>query len=350
MVTMNDIATRAGVSQATVSYVLNGRNDGIRIREETRQRILEMATELGYRRNDLARAMVTGKTFVLGFLTRNPSAEGSSRILVGAHEEANKHGYFVKMLPIAGDEDYKSSIQRCMEQRLAGILVQNLGPDALDYLKTETSRFKMPVVMMDDMPVQNWGSCVTSDDEHGLQTGIKHLVQLGHRRIGFVSAQASTLLAQERERKFRVLMKKANLTVSDNAVIFTDWQDATVIEDGVRKLLSDPSTRPTALMCAGDMIAMVTQRTARAMGINVPRDLSVVGFANFLMSNFADPPLTTIAQPFEEIGRLSVRALLGTGKKNDAPAMMTNPVIVPSDLVVRASTAPPRDEIFISSR
>lgn len=340
MVTMNDIADRAGVSQATVSYVLNGRSDGIRIREETRQRILDMATELGYRRNDLARAMVTGKSFVLGFLTRNPSAEGSSRILVGAHEEANQHGYFVKMLPIAGGADFRTSIQRCMELRLAGILVQNLGQDALDYLQAETSRFKMPVVMMDDVPPQQWGSCVMSDDDGGMQAGLEHLVQLGHRRIGFISAQANSILAVERERKFRVSMKRANLDVCEEHVAFTDWQDTAVIEAGVRSLFGRSSTRPTALMCAGDMIAMVTQRTARALGMDVPRDLSVVGFANFLMSNFADPPLTTVAQPFEEIGRIAVRSLLGTGK-GEAPVDVPSAAIVPSQLIVRASTAPP---------
>ena len=348
MVTMNDIAARVGVSQATVSYVLNERSNGIRIREETRQRIQETAIEMGYRRNDLARAMVTGKNFVFGFLTRNPSAEGSSRIMVGAHEEANSHGYMLNLLPLSNDCDAREVIHRCMEQRLAGILAQNLSSAVLEQLETEATRFNVPVALLDDPPPQKWGTRVVSDDDQGLRDGLDHLMALGHTRIGFISAQAKSALAAGREASFRGAMAARGLTVTDGHIINTDWQETRVIEPRVTALLQSGARRPTALMCAGDTIAMTTQRAARAIGLVLPRDLSVIGFADFLMASYADPPLTTIAQAFEEIGRSAVKQLLvqvaAPKAAGDLPA---NPqggatITLPTRLVIRASTAPPQ--------
>jgi DNA-binding LacI/PurR family transcriptional regulator len=342
MVTMNDIAARVGVSQATVSYVLNARNNGISIRKETRERILETAAEMGYRRNDLARAMVTGKNFVFGFLTRDPSAEGTTRMMVGAQEEAEKHGYLIKLLPILKDADYRLCIERSIEQRLAGMLVQNIGPQMFEYLHAETSRFRIPVAMIDDPPPQNWGTRVISDDEGGLKLAIEHLKQLGHQHIGFVAAQANSPLSVARAELFRDLMRRAEFVLPEEYVIWTDWQEPEVIESCVHEFLTTARPRPTALICAGDMIAMSTLRAARALGIALPRELSVVGFADLRMATFADPPLTTIAQPFEEIGRAAVRALLTGDATCEADEVITRePVAVATRLVIRASTAPP---------
>lgn len=340
-VTMNDIAARVGVSQATVSYVLNDRSTGIKVREETRRRILDVAAEMGYRRNDLARAMVTGKTFVFGFLTRNPSEEGASRIMVGAHEEASRNGYLIKLIHVPYGDDFRPFIERAMEQRPAGVLVQNLSLDALECLHSEVSRFNIPVALMDDPPPADWGARVVSDDAAGARAAVEHLCALGHRRIAFVSAQYASTLSLARAAIFRQEMQRAGLPVTDDDILYTDWRKGDVIEREVGALLTRPGPRPTALLCAGDMIAMVAQRAARLAGMTLPRDLSVVGFADFVMATYADPPLTTVAQPFEEIGRVAVRRLLEfqTGSE---PASGT--FEVPTQLVVRLSTVAPPQE------
>jgi LacI family transcriptional regulator len=342
MVTMNDIAARVGVSQATVSYVLNDRSNGISIRKETRRRILETAAEMGYRRNDLARAMVTGKNFVFGFLTRDPGAEGTARMMVGAQEEADKSGYLIKLLPIPKDADYRVCIERSIELRLAGMLVQNIGPQMFEYLHTETSRFRIPVALMDDPP-QECGTRVLSDDRGGLKMAIEHLQGLGHQRIGFVAAQAASPLSVARTQMFRDLMRQAGLSLPEPFVVWTDWQEPEVIESELHRLLTSAGPRPTALICASDVIAMIAQRTARALGLVLPRELSIIGFANLRMASFADPPLTTIAQPFEEIGRAAVRALLASarGKKEEISTADKEPVTMSTRLVIRSSTAPP---------
>jgi DNA-binding LacI/PurR family transcriptional regulator len=170
---------------------------------------------------------------------------------------------------------------------------------------------------------------------------VEHLYELGHRRIAFISAQYASSLSRVREATFRQEMQRAGLPVSDDTVVHTDWQKRDVIEAKVLELLHRPGPRPTALLCAGDMIAMTAQRAARLCGLSLPRDLSVVGFANFLMATYADPPLTTVAQPFEEIGRLAVRRLLAS---QDGSESVTGTLEVPTQLVVRLSTtAPPQD-------
>lgn len=338
IVTMRDIAARVGVSQATVSYVLNGRKSGVPVREEMRQRILQTAAELGYRRNDLARAMASGKNYVLGFVTRIPGEESSNRIMVGAEEAANEKDYHIKLVPMTGTSDYEPAFARLAEQRLAGVLALNLKADMVECLRQETQQFKIPVVLMDDPPPQDWATCVISDDTDGQRQAITHLLQLGHRRIGYVSAQLNSPLAERRRESFLQLMTENGLPVPEDYVVFTDWKKPDIIERGARALLEPGRPRhtyPTALVCAGDPIAMVTQRTARALGFQVPQDLSIVGFADFLFASYADPPLTTVAQPYEEMGRLAVRCLLGD--ISTVPPAQT--FLVPTQLVVRSSTA-----------
>ena len=286
--------------------------------------------------------MVTGKNFVLGFLTRDPSAEGTTRMMVGAQEEAEKNGYLIKLLPIPKDADYRVCIERSIEQRLAGMLVQNIGPQMFEYLHAETARFHIPVALIDDPPPQDWGTRVISDDEGGLKIALEHLLELGHRHIGFVAAQANSPLSVVRAQLFRDLMRENGLPRSEHSVIWTDWQEPEVTVSRVREFLASEQPRPTALMCAGDMIAMSALRAARSLGISLPDELSIIGFADLRMAAFADPPLTTIAQPFEEIGRAAVRSLLGKTTTDEAPGVVgREPITVPTRLIVRSSTAPP---------
>jgi DNA-binding LacI/PurR family transcriptional regulator len=343
MVTMQDIAERLGVSRATVSYVLNGRDAGvgISIRNDTRQRILATASEMGYRRNDLARAVVSGKNYVLGFFDHHPGFEVSSRVMLGAQEEADKRDYLIKQISFMAGADYRLPVRRCIEQRLAGVLAISFDDAALHHLHEETSRFKMPIVLLDDSPSQPWGVRVLSDSEVGLRDGLQHLYALGHRRIGFVSAQRGSPLSETRVELFRALRAKMALPVDEKHLIWTDWDKAEVIESGICDLLKENANRPTAIMCAGDKIAMIAQRAARSIGLKLPHDLSIVGFSNYIFADYADPPLTTIAQPFEEIGRIATRHLIETIEDPSATSA-TGDIKVPTKFIVRSSTAPPR--------
>ena len=182
-ITMADIAREAGVSRATASYVLNGRATAVHISETTRLRVLEVAKALGYRRNELARAMVTGKNLVLGVLARDPGPEPKARLLAGILEESGAHGYFVKVLHHPQEEDIREVAARCVEQRLAGVIVDRPSHVAIGALHAELQRYRIPMILADDSVWQPGAVTVTSDDVQGCRLAVEHLATLGHRRI-----------------------------------------------------------------------------------------------------------------------------------------------------------------------
>lgn len=340
VIRMRDIAAEAGFSQSTVSYVLNGRAADMRICEETQRRIFEVAADLGYRRNEVARTMVTGRSQTFAFMTQGPSDELAIRIMVGAQEEADEHGYIIKLFPVTPRMNFQTRIDRCMEQRIAGVLAVNITPESLQYLHSETRRFGVPAALIDDAPAEHDAIRIVADNDLGVRQAIEHLEGLGHRHIAFVAANAGSPPSEARRKSFQATMRERSLPLGRHSVIQTNWHDGAIIEKGVLQLMSRPGDAPTALLCAGDKIALVVQRALRKIGCRVPDDISVVGYANFQMSLYADPPLTTVGQPFEEMGRLAVRHIL----ERIGDPEITEPIDLelPTHLVIRESTAPAR--------
>ena len=340
MVKIRDIAAKAGFSQATVSYVLNQRGGDMRIREETQQKILDVASEMGYRRNDVARTMVTGRSMNFAFMTQGPSDELAIRIMIGAQEEADEHSYVIKLFPVTSKMNFQTRIERCMEQRIAGVLAVNITPEALQYLHQETQRFGVPAALLDDAPAVHSAIRIVADNDLGVHQALEHLTALGHRHIAFVSAHDGSPPSEARAQSFIQGMQVLGLPLFPYSVINTNWHNSEIIEAGIHSLMGNSHPeRPTALLCAGDKIALVALRTLRKMGLSVPEDVSVVGFADFKMASYADPPLTTVAQPFEEMGRLAVRLLL----ERIANPKITTPldIALPTELIIRESTAMP---------
>lgn len=340
MVTMDQIAQRAGVSQATVSYVLNQRHRATRISEGTRQRVLSTARELGYRRNALAHAMVTGKNPVIALLAWAPEGEVVARVLGGALDAAEEQQYTIKVLRLHNNQiDYRT-IERCIELRIAGALVMFLGHDTLDHLRHELEHYAVPVAIVDSSFPQTGGIRVVSDDLLGCHQAVEHLVRLGHRRIAFLSGRPGSAATTMRELGFRAAMAAFALPIPPGYLVQGWWEPGT-IRHVTEHLLKHPDGRPTAIVCASDETAMVVLRTARKQGLRVPHDLSVIGYADLTMAALADPPLTSVAQPFAEMGRAAVHHLLRAASKGDDAA--ADPAVnqaLPTRLIVRESTAP----------
>ena len=354
MVTMRDIADKAGVSHATVSFVLNEKQTSVRISEKTRLRVVEAASELGYSRNELARAMVTGRNRVLGLLTQDAGLEHEARILSGALEEAYERDYLVKVLRLPQVSSLASAISSCADWRLGGIIALNFWQDSLDLLHRGTTRHRIPVAVVNDSLPMDWGIRVACDDEGGIRLAFQHLRELGHERIAFFSGPQEALLSQRREKFYRAEMENAGLQVAKSDVAYGGWWGEAPSDQAAAQLLATGSStrktakqptavRPTAVICAGDPLAMVMVRQVRSLGLSVPRDVSVVGFANYVMATLCDPPLTTIAQPFEELGRGVVKHLVeriegghaNNGNWNDSAL----DEVLPAQLIVRSSTA-----------
>lgn len=338
MVTMGQVAARAGVSQATVSLVLGGSADRLKISQQTRERVLDVARELGYRRNLLARAMVTGKSRIIGVVTTVEAGENIIKMLAGAMEAANDHDYLLKVIHLSESGIDDATITRCMEWRLAGAMAVGLMEGSQIRLQEEFRRAQIPLALIDNAPLPEWGVRFISDDADGIRQVVSHLVTLGHRRIAFLGGRSS-VLSDWRESSFRAALADAGLTLPAHWVRNTSWSDQEVMAEGAQAVLRED--RPTAIVCSADSIAMVVLRVARSLGLRLPADLSVTGYSNAALSAYADPSLTTVDQPFQSLGHAAVMHLIHCAE-NENPGIGSRPErLFPTQLLERGSTAPP---------
>lgn len=340
---MNDIAEKAGVSRPTVSVVLSQRGDAIGISSETRQRVLDAAAELGYRRNALASAVGTGKNRMIGFLAIAPQVEFVAQMMVGALDEAERQGFTLKILRMHNDIVDREVVDRCVELRLAGVVAVHVNREpSLFYLHDEMTRHNIPLAILDSSFPHPWGIRVISHDEVGAAEATAHLIGLGHRRIAFVRGLPDSGSSVQREAGFRRAMAQAGLAVHEHDTQSGEW-DAEVTERVTREWLARPSGEvPTAVFCASDSMAMVVIRTARRLGLRLPEDLSVIGYGNLPRTELYDPPLTTVEQPFSLMGIIGVRSLLARAEQRPAGGINA-PLehILETKLVVRESTCSP---------
>lgn len=338
MITMTDIAEKAGVSRATVSLILNDRATTLRISETTRHKVLAVAQENGFRRNELLHSAFSGKNRMLGFLVSQSRKEAVARMLEGALIEAEAQNYTIKVLHLPKGVLKQTVLNRCIELRLAGVMALYLGEDDLERLHKELTTYRIPLACLDSSRAQFWGARVSSDDGQAFGLAVEHLVKLGHRRIAFLSGVPNTPMSDQREAAFRAAMKNHGLEATAIAYGHLTGEGS---EAAVAALLG-AQNKPTALIGITDASTMAALRGARALGLSLPRDLSVVGYGGMSLAEFADPALTTVVQPFQDIGQAAVRRLLArvhseAGSFDDS----LHEEFLPASLVVRASTAPP---------
>ncbi|BCM93668.1 ribose operon repressor [Abditibacteriota bacterium] len=352
MITMTDIATKAGVSRSAVSHVLNDRHgENIRIPDATRQRILETATEMGYRPNELARSVASGKTRMIGYLVSEPNYEPYWNTILGALAEAEELGFTLKVLSVTG-QTLAERVRQCVELRLGGIIVRVIGDKSLIF--KEANGAQIPVVTVDEGVEQPFGSSVVADDAPGCQAAIEHLVQLGHSRIGFISSgfpqfnEGKKDIGSIREELFRSEMQRHGLEVPEGYVtretmaVFGPHagteENMQSARDATLALLEHSYGHPTAIFCWRDETAMCVIRVCRQAGLSVPGDISVVGFSDLSTVRFFDPPLSTVKSPWEELGRTAMRQIAQRIGKEFTPEPTTH--LVGSGFVARKSTGP----------
>ena len=337
MITMTNIAEKAGVSRATVSLILNGRDSALRISENTRRRVLEFAQDNGFRRNELLRSAVSGKNHMIGFLVRSPRAESAARILDGALMASEALGYTIKVLRLGEDKLDQGVINRCIELRLAAVIALYLPLDSLETLHSELAAYRIPLAVLDTHLALDWGVRVDADDAQALALAVEHLKEFGHKNIAFVSGVPGDAMSQQRETAFASAMKKQKLPAGQ---VVHGHLDRQTTLDAAEKLLRGDE-RPTAIIAITDAIGMGVLTAARRLGLDVPRDLSVVGYGGAALSEYSDPPLTTVVQPFEEIGAVAVRRLLErVHSDEDGFDDSAQKSLLRAQLLTRESTAP----------
>jgi LacI family transcriptional regulator, galactose operon repressor len=335
MVTMQDIANKAGFSKGTVSYVLSGKHKKAGINQDTCKKIIGIAEELGYRRNAIAQSMTTGKTNIIGFVGFLDGGYVMD-IITGVNSTAAKSNYLIKLLPIKTDDDAKHAARQCVEQRLAGVICRSLSEKKLDILHRELEPLNIPIVLVDSSFPHDWCSRVVSDDFTGAKLATEHLLDLGHRRIGHVTNSLTHGFTKTRYNGYLTAMKASgNMMTAESVCEIADPEY--MISDLFRQAATGfiNNFKPTAIFCGSDIIAMKLLIIASELGLNIPSDISIVGYAGLNLSVIANPPLTTINQRFDEMGKKAAEILISEMKNKSSKKEVKLPV----EMIVRNSTA-----------
>jgi LacI family repressor for deo operon, udp, cdd, tsx, nupC, and nupG len=332
--TIYDVAKRAGVSPATVSRVLS---QSAVVAEPTRLKVMRAVDTLGYAPNSTAKNLRTARTGKLLITVPDISNPFFSQILQGAEDAAQREGYSV----LFGDtqhepdrEERYASMLKCKEADGLIFLGHRLPEEAAAIVRTMSPRCA-PVVNGCEYNPRLGIPSVHIDNARAAEDAMTHLYTLGHRRIGVVTGPLVSPLSRDRLRGATLRARERD--AEDDLIVVTgDFS----IESGVAavRTLFDREAPPTAIFCFSDKMAIGVIEGARRCGIPVPGRLSVIGFDDIQFALYANPPLTTIAQPMRAIGEGTVRLLLRILSDDSvAPASET----LPHRLIVRASTAPP---------
>lgn len=328
-VTMQQVAAEAGVSVSTVSKVINARYG---VSAETFDHVTKVINRLGYEASLVARSLRNARTNVIGVLVAD-FEPFSTEVLKGAADAIRGSGYELVAYSAGGRVDEHVGWERRYLSRVMGTLVDG----AVLVTPTVTDvQYDGPVVAVDPHTGRSSLPTVAADNLGGARSAVDHLIELGHRRIGMVTGRPDLISAQLRERGYRDAHAAAGLAV-DESLLALGAFDPDQAAEAARELLRLPEP-PTAVFAANDTSALATLEVAAELGVDVPGQLSVVGFDNIPESALAHPPLTTVQQPMRQMGRDAVAMLVAliAGETLDETH-----VTLETTLVRRRSTATP---------
>lgn len=333
-ITSHQVAERAGVSRTTVSFVLN-EVEGAQISEETRQRVLQAALELGYVPHATARSLASGRTHILGLITCQPANHiiidaYIHQVLYGLSEASRLHGFRVLIESVEDVSQREAYVHLVRANRIDGILVS--GPRADDR--------QLPALIADGFPIVLLGclkgspvSFVDVDNQAAACQAVNHLVALGHERIAFITnGPLEYTSATDRLSGYRQALRNAALSCDETMVRYGNFD----MESGYRAMQSllKASPRPTAVFVASDVVAFGAMKAVRERGLYIPDDLALVGFDDVPMARYISPALTTIRLPAVEQGLRGGQMLIDLIGGN-VPA--ETQVYLETELVVRQS-------------
>jgi DNA-binding LacI/PurR family transcriptional regulator len=323
-VTSVDVARHAGVSQSTVSLVFSGKCEG-RVSEATQERVRRSARELGYRPNIAAQALRLGASRAVALLVPDITNPFFTRVLRGAQRAAQAAGYTVALVDTGRRQWEAQSFEALRAGPVDGYLLfevsppEGLGPD-------------QNVVLMEREAPRR--PSARFDIESGAAAAFRHLLDLGHRRIGHLATSYDAPTFHLREAARRRVLAEAGLDPEEQPRATT----AISIDEACEAAGPLLAERPTAVFCDDDVIAAGLYLAARDRGLRIPHDLSVVGFDNLDFARVLEPPLTTVALDAEHLGATAFELL----ETRMAGRRTRRRIVLPAELLVRGSTAAPR--------
>lgn len=332
MPSIREVAEQAGVSLGTVSNVLNRPEV---VAEATRLRVQAVIEQLGFVRNGSAHQLRAGRSYHLGLVVLDVTNPFFTEVARGVEDAANEAGYVVILCNSDSSPEKESRYLHVLqEQRTAGVLITPVQNDVayLQHLRQQD----IAIVLL-DRPSRARDLCsVAIDDALGGELATRHLLELGHRRIAFVSGSLSIRQYAERRRGARRAIKMAGLDpneiMSELPIVA---QNANSGEQCVEALLAH-TPRPSAVFCANDLLALGVMRGLGQRGIKIPDDIALIGYDDVEFASMLSPALTSIRQPKYQLGRAAAELLLH--EINDTEQHQHTQIMYKPELIIRAST------------
>ena len=339
-VTIRDVARAANVSISTVSHVLSGKRP---TSGATRERVEDVIRRLGYRPNRVAQSLVWRRPFALGLIIPDITNPYFPAFALGAEDRVRERGYTL----VLGNSEYDpereaSYLELVRSQQLAGA-IYCLGDEMspiLAQIQRAVEEGLALVLVHSPMPSV---PTVCADNRQGGRLAAQYILDLGHRAIGIIGALPLDEGMADREAGFLDVLRETGMAVDRTAVpsMYGNHQ----IEGGrqATQELLEHAPDLTAIFVLNDLMALGTLEAVRASGRRIPDDVSVIGFDDIPFAALANPPLTTVGQPIRQLGEQAADLLLSVIEDGVAPAEVRQPnVLLPNELIVRGSTAPPR--------
>lgn len=329
MVTVDDVAKKAGVSKTTVSHVLSGKRH---VAAKTRERIEQVIAELGFRPNALARSLRMQQTHMVAFIIPDITNPHYPVLARGLQDALVEHDYHIFLYNTDSKQEQETRfIRDAIQRRVDGIILTSLHvltQEVQEYLDQGTI-FVSAGPGIEHPSVDK----VITDAQEGAKNAIRYLIQRGHRRIAMIGATPELTPGRTRLAGYREALAEADLPFDATLVTKGDFMRPGG-EQAMRALMALPE-RPTAVFCANDLMAIGAMHTARELGIAIPDDVAIVGYDNIEAASLVSPALTTVVNPAYEVGKAAGQLLLERMRRQyQGPGRQ---VVVPHRLIQRES-------------
>ncbi|CAM2824973.1 LacI family DNA-binding transcriptional regulator [Paenibacillus sediminis] len=327
MVTIRDVANRAGVAISTASYALN--NDP-RVSEETRRKVLKVVEEMNYRPNAIARSLKRKKSETIGLFLNDFGGPFFSSVIQGVEEVVSSNGYNLVACSTYGGNHNTTTNRFLQEKQLDAAII--LGPNIPDELIVQVASKDFPVVVMDRELKAEHVHSVLVDNEQGAYTATRHLINLGHRKIAYLSGPVNSYNNQKRLVGFKRALEEADIAFQSAINVqghFTEHGGYQVM----KSLLMSKNV-PDAIFSANDEMAIGAIQALTEAGIRVPQDVAIVGFDDIRLSSYIRPALSTIGHPKQEWGTVATHVVFQTLQD---PSEQSRSIMLDTELIIRDS-------------
>jgi len=333
--TIKDIAKKAGVSIATVSFVINKTKP---ISAETKNRVVRTIKSLNYHPSKSARSLVTGKTGNIGFILTDDhflrTEPFYTRIFLGTEFEARSEGYYILLTSISSDFNKKDILPRfILNKSVDGIIIAGKIPHNLI---ERISSYKLPTVFVDYIPPTNGYPLVLIDNIQGGLLATNHLINLGHKNIAFISGDIDHPSFSDRLNGYKQALEYAKIPIKNNLILTNTNNPERQAGFNLAKKIFTSNKEVTAVFAGNDAMAIGVMHYLNKKGYKIPEDVSVIGFDDIEEDLLLDPSLSTVRVPKIELGVEALKLLANTLKNKKS---FPKKILVPVELIIRESTS-----------